>query len=259
MKKLMIAATIAALAGASFADCNEKCPFAYRMKVMVRTTLSGAVNDTATCNEGCYRKPSIRRFIGFIYGKTEGSDCDGCKCNDWVKGANVALWDFDARKGVNFTGAELFLLDRVGYQQTDKCEMAFEFNTFETCMDPVTKKETFAYGALIFSGFGSTGIHEGNVTVGAVAGYCAGYLPAFCTTKDAKTCTESCSISKAWELCSANPITPPFTAAYGKWTLVWDSGAAAQVNTGALKSDSARIDGVPTKPVQMGDIRNYLK
>ena len=252
MKKLMIAATIAVLAGASFADCNEKCPFAYRMKVMVRTTLSGAVNDTATCTEGCYRKPSIRRFIGFIYGTTaDGGECDGCQCNGWKK-ANVALWDFDARKGVDFTGAELFLLDRVGYQQTDKCEMSFELNTFETC------GKTYAYGALVFSGFGSCGIHEGNVTVGSVAGYCAGYLPAFCITKDAKTCTESCSISKAWDLCTGAQVTPPFTAAYGKWTLTWDSGAAAQVNK-TLSSTTARIDGVATKPVQMGDLRDELK
>ena len=248
MKKLMIAATIAALAGASFADCNEKCTFAYRMKVMVRTTLSGAVNDTATCTEGCYRKPSIRRFIGFIYGSTGSKEC--CDCNAWKK-ANVALWDFDARKGVDFTGAELFLLDRVGYQQTDKCEMCFELNTFETC------GKTYAYGALFFSGFGSCGIHEGNVTVGAVAGYCAGYLPAFCITKDQKTCTEKCSISKAWDICTGAQITPPFTAAYGKWTLTWDSGAAAQVGN-ALANGSARIDGVPTKPVVMGDLRGNL-
>ena len=252
MKKLMIAATIAALAGASFADCNEKCTFAYRMKVMVRTTLAGAVNDTATCTEGCYRKPSIRRFIGFIYGSTGSKEC--CDCNAWKK-ANIALWDFDARKGVDFTsnsGAELLILDRVGYQQTDKCEMCFQLGTVETC------GKTYAYGSLCFSGFGSTGIHEGNVTVGAVAGYCAGYLPAFCWTKDQKTCTEKCSISKAWELCTSKEVTPPSTAAYGKWTLIWDSGAAAQVGN-ALGATSARIDGVTTKPVTMGDWRGILK
>ena len=94
-------------------------------------------------------------------------------------------------------------------------------------------------------------------TVGAVAGYCAGFLPAFCITKDAKTCTESCSISKAWDLCTSAQVTPPFTAAYGKWTLTWDSGAAAQVNN-ALATGSARIDGVSTTPVKMGDARRFL-
>lgn len=245
MKKLMIAATIAALAGASFADCNEKCTFAYRMKVMVRTTLAQGVNDAATCTEGCYRNPSIRRFIGFVYGSTGSKEC--CDCNAWTK-ANMALWDFDARKGVTLDSAELFLLDRVGYQKTDKCEMFFELCTTETCGN------VKGNGYLAFSGFGSTGIHEGNITIGSVAGYCAGVLPAFCNTRDPKTCKESCQISKAWDLCTGKEVTPGYTAAYGKWTLVWDSGAAAQVGA-TLGAASASIDGVTTATCVMEDLR----
>ena len=246
MKKLMIAATIAALAGASFADCNEKCTFAYRMKVMVRTTASRGVNDSATCSEGCYRNPEIRRFIGFIYGSTGSKEC--CDCNAWKK-ASVALWDFDARKAVPLTQAELFILDRVGYQKTDKCEMYFELRSKETC-EKLTQD-----GYMAFGGFGSTGIHDGNITVGAVAGYCAGVLPAFCSMMDAKTCKEKCAISTAWDLCTPKALDKTRgTAAYGKWTLTWDSGAAAQVGA-ALSTASARIDGVPAKPIQMGDAR----
>ena len=245
MKKLMIAATIAALAGASFADCNEKCTFAYRMKVMVRTTLAQGINDKATCTEGCYRNPSIRRFIGFIYGSTGSKEC--CDCNAWTK-ANMALWDFDARKAFTIDSAELLLLDRVGYQKTDKCEMAFQVNTSEVCGNG---KQS---GMLMFSGFGSTGIREGNRTVGAVAGYCAGVLPAICNVKDAVTCKETCQISTAWDLCTGAPVTPKYTAAYGKWTLVWDSGAAAQVGA-ALGATSASIDGVTTTTCVMGVAR----
>ena len=249
MKKLMIAATIAALAGASFADCNDKCSFAYRMKVMVRTTVSHTANDSATCAEGCFRNPEIRRFIGFIYGTTGSKEC--CDCNKWNK-ASVALWDFDARRKVDFNFAELFLLDRVGYQRTDKCEMSFGLGVVDTCGKPTIG------GYLLFSGFGSCGVHEGNVTVGAVAGYCAGYLPAFCIGKDSKTCTETCTVSTAWDLCTGNSVKPDCTAAYGKWTLTWDSGAAAQVG-GALTTTSARIDGVTAKPVAMGDQRIFVK
>ena len=255
MKKLMIAAAVAALAGASFAECQEavKCPFAYRMKVMVRTTASYNVAAKSACEAGgCYRNPEIRRFIGFVYGSTvDGGACDGCQCNGWSE-AKVALWDFDARKAVDFTAAELFLLDRVGSLPSDnRCEMCFELNTFETC------EKTYAYGALFFSGFGKTGIHDGNVTVGSVAGYCAGYLPSFCRGYDAATCGEDCAISTAWDLCTGAPVNPPFTAAYGKWTLTWDSGAAAQVGN-ALADKAARIDGVVATPVKMGDLRGNL-
>ena len=237
MKKLMIAATIAALAGASFADCNEKCGFAYRMKVMVRTTVAHPVNNSSTCTDGCYRNPEIRRFIGFIYGLANGAKADCCGCNNWGA-ASVALWDFDNRRAITLKDSELFLLDRVGYQKTDKCEMSFQLNPGE---DKCGGK-----GKLVFSGYGSCGIHDGEITVGAVAGYCAGYLPSFCMTKD-KNCNDTCTPSTAWDLCGDTKVTPANTAAYGKWTLTWDSGAAAQVGA-ALATTSARIDGVTTTP-----------
>ena len=260
MKKMMIAVAAVALAGvAAAADCGvcgttSPCPFGYRLKVMVRTTkakeavLSGA--DTCTPCTECYRAPAIRRFIGVVYGTTSqgvtSNKCSvttACACNAWEK-SNVAIWDYDTQKKVDLdaAGTELLQLDRIADSQDlnnhAKAEMVFT-------LAPKCNAEATS---LTFAGFGLTGIHENQITVGQMSGYCAGQLPSVCGA-GTQCGVDSCG-SWVWSLCSENvgcKILP--TAAYGKWTLVWDSDVASKVGTNLTDTKATTGWGEAT-PVQ---------
>ena len=242
MKKMMIAAAVAALVGGAFADaCNEDCTsecttpcqFGYRLKVMVRTTVActvGSVGACGECSNATYRKPAIRRFVGAVYGisNTENNPSlckEGCACNDWKDNAYIAMWDYDNASPValDADATELLQLNRVGCSaaETMKAEMLFKLGLL--CADGKVRE-------MMFAGFGLCGDHDGKITLGQVQGYCAGQLPAGATymqnCKEVSTCT-----TRAWNLCCNTAFECGFTAAYGKWTLVWDSGIAAKAGT----------------------------
>ena len=255
MKKVMIAAVVAALAGIASAvtDCSEcssscgdpaKCPFGYRFKVMVRTTgacSAPAVGVCGECSTQTYRKPVIRRFMGLVYGTTATTSTGlcgetGCGCNAWHNNAYVAIYDYDnaTPMTLNADKTELLQLNRIGCEQADrnKAEMAFQIG-FE-CDKNVA--------VMTFAGFGLCVNHDGNRTVGAISGYCAGLLNAGATVRvDACTDKTTCS-NYAWRLCCPTDTNAAFesayTAAYGKWTLVWDSGIASKVGTNLTIGDA---------------------
>ena len=133
-------------------------------EISPKSAAAETVNDASTCSDGCYRKPSLRRFIGLVYGTTGSKEC--CDCNAWDH-ALLALWDYDTKAAVTLEGkgTALTLLDRVGYQKTDKCEMALKLAPKQTCGSETVR------GSLVLSGYGSVGTHQGNTTVGAIAGY----------------------------------------------------------------------------------------
>ena len=248
MKKLMIALAASAVAGLATAatcseSCTEKCPFGYRLKVMVRTTNPCAVTDDSCgpCGDTAnYRKPAIRRYMGMVYGTTKadtivgkcGEETVGCACNAWQDNAYIAIWDYDTQAAMALDSAELFQLNRVGCvaEERNKAEMAFQVNL---------KCDTNVY-PMMFAGFGLCGNHDGKITLGQVQGYCAGLLPAGRSFKS--QCTESgfCS-TKMWNLCCNTAIDCAYTAAYGKWTLVWDSDIASKVgvNLGETEAKTA--------------------
>ena len=261
MKKVMIAAAVAALAGiATAASCTD-CPFGYRLKVMVRTTGSYSVTKQDACNEcstDSYRGPVIRRFMGMVYGTTKASTgtCGdvGCACNEWKKGVNVAIFDYDIATPVTLDNAttELLQLNRIGCKAEDrqKAEMAFQIGF--TC---VQKKKATVVAPMTFAGFGLCGNHDGKITVGAISGYCAGQLPAGASIYNGpcKDPTTECG-NMAWNLCCNTPYKCAYTAAYGKWTLVWDSGIADKVGTN-LTATKAKTGWGEAKPVELTDAR----
>ena len=245
MKKLMIAAAAATLVGGAFAascneSCTDDCPFGYRLKVMVRTTNPCQVTDDSCgpCGETAnYRKPAIRRYMGVVYGTTKADKiigpCNeatvGCACNTWQDNAYIAIWDYDTKGAMALDSAELFQLNRVGCVSTErnKAEMAFQVNL--KCDENVYP--------LMFAGFGLCGNYNDKITLGQVQGYCAGLIPAGRVAKSACTETGFCS-TKMWNLCCNTAIDCAYTAAYGKWTLVWDSDVASKVgiNLGATEA-----------------------
>ena len=256
MKKVMIAAAITALVGAASAASCTDCPFGYRLKVMVRTTASCNVVTKDACNEcttAAYRGPVIRRFMGMVYGTTatEPGVCgdNGCACNDWKDTANVAFFDYDAAAPLTLdAGAtELIQLNRIGCKAEDrnKAEMAFAVGF--TCKENVAQ--------LVFAGFGYVGNHDGKITLGSVSGYCAGQLPSGATINNGPCVdpTTNCG-NLAWNICCNTSYLCAYTAAYGKWTLVWDNGITDKVGTN-LTEAQAKTGWGTAIPVKLADAR----
>ena len=57
-----------------------------------------------------------------------------------------------------------------------------------------------------------------------------------------------------WNLCCNTSYTCAFTAAYGKWTLVWDNGITDKVGTNLTEAQAKTGWGTAT-PVKLADGR----
>lgn len=256
MKKLIISMVMAACCTGFAGTCGEtytpdKCAFGYTLKVMVRTTQSSKVK-TSACDDGtCFRAPAIRRLIGVVYGVTAkdtvetgcgcGETAEVCKCNDWLD-TNIAMWDYDTRDALDLDSSvtELIQLNRIGYSDRSKAEMVFKVAS--KCKDNSAE--------MTFAGFGLCGNHNGAITVGQMSGYCAGQLPAVCGS-DCACGTAECG-SSVWALCSNDKYyLAKNTAAYGKWTMVWNQAIAEKVGSSILNVSAATPAGFETaKPVK---------
>lgn len=232
MKKIMIAVTaIVGMAAAVFAECQTcgeavECPYAYKFKVVVRTTKPVTIKNPGGCGDNiCVRKFAVRRLVGFIYGNTEtteiaGKSCNlvkGCACNTWDN-AKIIAWDYDTHEAFNIESAELVQLDRIMTSTggTKKCEVGFKIND------------------LVFSGFGLTGKRDGNITLYSANGCCAGQLPAgHC--ENCIACGDEVA-SKVWSICTSENDGPDMEiekcTAYGKWILRWDDSAVRRLKAG---------------------------
>ena len=104
MKKLMIAAVVAAMGVSAMADCEEAfCAYAYRVKLAGKTVKGKTVTDKESgkkliageCDYGtaCFAKPASLRIAGYFYGYTEEDPaCDACGCNAW-ESFQFHFWD----------------------------------------------------------------------------------------------------------------------------------------------------------------------
>ena len=121
MKKLMIAAAVAAMGAGVFAECAEDptpapCAFAYKVTLSGKTIATKTVKTTVPVVGGnciekstvCMAVPGTFKRWGYVYGKGEESGaeetCDaGCGCNDFTsleayevnkKAKTLSMWDF---------------------------------------------------------------------------------------------------------------------------------------------------------------------
>ena len=234
--------------------CEAKCAFGYRLKVMIRTTSPCATIDGSCgpCGKSViYRKPAIRRFMGMVYGVTKTSETScgesECGCNDWSN-AYVALYDYDTRTECDLDAsyASLLQLNRTGCSAAERNQAEMTFTLGLSCDCAFASRMTF-------SGFGLCGNHNGEITLGSVQGYCAGLMPPVPTKKN--PCDDpACQATKAWNLCCNTDFECPYTVAYGKWMMVWDSSIAAKVGTN-LTCDQAQTGWGSAKPAKLKDDR----
>ena len=97
-----------------------------------------------------------------------------------------------------------------------------------------------------------SGIVVGKSTL--VSGFCAGLLPVYVPAKD--KCSEGqCGSNYFWNLCCNTATECNRTAAYGKWTLIWDSDIASKVGT-KLTDTSVKTAWGEATPVPLKDARS---
>lgn len=243
MKKLMIAAAVAAMTAGAFAGdpCTQPCPFGYQIKVALKTTSTLSVsNQTTACEAFCFRGPASRRLAGFVFGNTSVDDSDpcggtGCNCNAWGEGAKLAMWNYDTKQAANFEAMTGIQLDRIFSRKLDTSmvEIAFDLDD------------------LRFAGFGYAAKRDGKWTIKNLAGFCAGTLPQKCTTCSSfDPCTGACedtaeAVVKVWGICDDESLAPAIesenTVAYGKWTIDWSATVYNKVLDKTLSVDANEV------------------
>jgi len=239
MKKLIIVAAAAAMFGGAYAadDCTTECAYAYKIKAIVKTTQASALSNATTCVAGCYRKPAVRRYIGYMFGNTTkivGECTTGCGCIEFgdIATSRIAIWNFDTKEAVT-PNATLRLADRIGKDDTSRCEIVFD--TMYWDQNPLTTEEG-VLTKLTFAGFGDVErMASGQPAIKRASGFCAGTVPGVCATCDTvcgvvdpSTCTVGAA--NVWRICGTG-VTSYVTAAFGKWKMLWDAEMANRVTT----------------------------
>ena len=282
MKKLMFAAVAAAMAGVTVAadcgcECEDPCSttapcmYAYEVILLAKTTSGKPVTapvkqTTCGCEEvdpcgesGCYRKPLMRKFAGFIYGDAmnEGNTCgteggDGicgsaCKCVDFSENENQVFWDVKTKKVISEATLTFEKIDAIGYKSRETVE-AFGTFAFEEGIDETVD------GLVTLAGFGTRGKRaNGTIMLKNLSGFFAGYYPCLCSSCefDTSICGDTCSseIALPWCLCSDELLEDDdgHTAAYGKWMLKWNETAAQKLTKVGLEDEFAAKRAL-TKP-----------
>ena len=241
MKKLMIAALVAAMGGVAMAesDCGElTCPFVYRLKLAGKTVVGRSiVSNSVNCGEGlCWQKPASYRLAGYFAGNTTGGDCGtSCVCFEPLSATAPIFWDGNHRE-VKVTPALVFAEVLRNGGAMNKVQILF------------TMTEDGATSGLNLAGFGAFNPVTGNIK--NANGFFAGDV-AIKSCQTIGDCGEAgtptlplvfapCA-SGAYDR-AANPINSTGAIAYGRWNLAYkaDKVALAQklVKSGAVKADA---------------------
>ena len=256
MKKLIAIAAVA-LAGLTFAaecstcntcntcnTCGTPCGWGYRIKVLLKTTATntqvkqvntcGTCGTCTTCKGACYRKPTTKRFLGYVFGHTGKTTCSTCTCNAWDR-FNLVLWNYDTKAPVAVRRLDVLQFNRFGESYGSMAEVAVRLSNQVT--------EPFD---LQFAGFGEMGTRtDGTPAIKSISGFCAGVIPALCNDNLKDQCGNPIPSqtyrSRIWTICNTG-LYSATTAAYGKWVMAWDSAIVNRINNGAIKFLAADDD-----------------
>ena len=240
MKKLIAIAAVA-LAGVTFAaecntcstctTCGTPCGWGYRIKVLLKTTTTKSTvkqvntcSTCTTCKSACYRKPTTKRYLGYVFGHTGKTTCTACTCNGWDR-FNLVLWNYDTKVPVEVRRLDVLQFNRFGESVGSMAEVAVRL------INPLFD--------LQFAGFGNMGTRtDGTPAIKSISGFCAGIIPALCNDNLKDQCgnpiPSQAYRSRIWTICGT-PLYSATTAAYGKWVMAWDSAIVNRINNGAIK------------------------
>ncbi len=220
MKKLMLVAAVAAIAGGAFAACEEDtaCVYAYKMTLTGKSTVPLAKKGNASkcVDAACFRKVGSYKVTGYVFGTTTDNtnpdECiEGCACNDFSAIKSV-LWN---------TGTKTLLTDALEIKQLDLIGA-----------DAKSAEIVATLGDLTLAGFGKYNTKTLKLTSasGNFAGQVAAPKCSTCTY-NADTCDDTCeeTDSAVFAVCTLEATTAETTAAYGKWSLKTNAAAVKKL------------------------------
>lgn len=230
MKKLMIAAVVAAMGGIAMAgDCGEplKCPFVYRVKLAGKTVSARATeSNKVTCVDGkCWVKPASLRIAGYFYGEGEEGQAGtcgetACECKEAAKYVeNNVFWNANKQE-VKFDSVaiDLFEVLRNGGAQ-NKAQILMKFDDIN------------------LAGFAAFNPATGNIK--SANGFFAGKLPAAQCQGVAGPCGEPAGEAEdalVFAPCAlTDPIVSAGSIAFGRWNLAYKADKVALANKLATK------------------------
>ena len=259
MKKLMIAAAAGAMAFATVAadcgcntcdTCSTDCTYAYEFILLAKSTEGKPASTTVksscscsctTCSYGIYRKPRMRKYAGFIFGRVGSgstSCASACGCLPFYSNANYTpavldgiedeafapgytaagdtpsfsysglagdyqmFWDVRTKQMVAAC-LEFDFIDAIGYQSRETVEAVGNW-AIEQTVD--SSNQLYAVGGVRLAGFGTRGTRgNGKIMIKNISGFFAGTLPCFATTISGTCACEQTSViapAFGWTVCS---------------------------------------------------------
>lgn len=209
MKKLMIAAAVAAMGFGAFAECGEPkddapdCATVYKFAASVKTTVAKTAKVKAECSDPttlCYRVTGSQKVEGVAY------NCE-CACTDDLADFTWVIW-CKKTAVVAMADVETLQLNRID-KTTKKVEAAFTL--FADYMCEVTA-----------AGFGT--FDTKNDRISKISGNFAGVAQApFCTAKCAQdTAAYGFGMCDGIEGEISGQTFDDQTIAYGTWSLTYN-------------------------------------
>lgn len=235
MKKLMIAAAAAVVAGGVFAaDCvPEQAPvventLVYSLKMTVKTT-KGLAGETVTNNgsicapeddvvtANVIRVKDSTKFEGWIY------ECTAV-CNT-IETGSVVAWDSKRKAQLTDAAFTTTFLNVIGKKQAD-AEWAWTFAG--TAAYDTTRTQAYA---LTGAGIGKFSTKNGYYT--SFSGNFAGTAAA---SFDLSKKNQNCDPSQVWKCDDLGTLADSDTVAYGTWTVKYNASASKKfAKNGYLK------------------------
>ena len=237
MKKLMIAAALAAaFVGTASAAENEKdcakCVWGYKVMLVAKTTIPASVSNVYARACGCYRKPTMGKLVGYLFGQTgknEGTgycgDNGGCACNafglessDGVaplnpptlllwKAWNGAFYPIAGEPGAMVTFQQL---DRIGYKDRSTAEILWGFQPADPTQEHAAGS-AYAAGKATFAlaGFGKCAHRaDGTVAIKNANGFFVAQMYSYCQSSIEQVCGDpipgEAVPSHCWAFCQVN-------------------------------------------------------
>ena len=220
MKKLMIAALVAAVAGVTFADCEvASCVYAYRIKLAGKTVKGKSLAAASACETGnCWAKKASLRIAGYLWGAGDAEDDCGCTCEEnSLLGAGVqnsVFWDENKYEVV---------FDEV---KIDLAEILRNGGAKDKAQILITMDD------LNLAGFGV--FNPQTQRLKRAHGFFAGKLPtAQCSTMNPETCELEGTAAQVFAPCALDTaVDSAGSIAYGRWNLAWKSEKVALIKAG---------------------------
>ena len=205
MKKLMIAAAVAAMGFGAFAECGEPdeevvadCATVYKFAASVKTTVAKSSKVKVECSDPetlCYRATGSQKYEGVVF------NCE-CECTDKLDDFTWVIW-CKKTAAAAIADVETLQLNRID-KSTKKVEAAFTLTADYLC-------------EVTAAGFGTFDTKNDRIT--KISGNFAGVAQApFCSAKCANP-----TAAYGFGMCDA--IEDEFdgqTIAYGTWSLTYN-------------------------------------